>query len=349
MVAEVTAAGGLVGVGNHAAPLHADLSAGQVLGEQAAHVVVDDDDLVHGFLHLLGEQAHSGGAAADAHPGLGDAVDDGSLAGLGNDLDHAVLGLDAQLHLLAVGQLHDGTGHHEAVGAGQAVGAAHVDHLGAVLLGGDHAHHLAAAVDGIAFLADVGVGVQLHGNGGVAQRSLGHDGDHLHAVTDVGDDVRGGTDAGIVGARAHSGDDGTVQLGIMIGDGIVVHHQSAVADQFAVLVGIALAGAGVTHGNMALDRAGRADNALIGGCLGALNRAEFTNAGADAALGAFFFTDDRLAVHDMDSIKGAVLLAQGTALASFQVHNNHGCWPPSFFLFLFPAPGRAGSRSENDF
>ncbi len=55
---------------------------------------------------------------------------------------------------------------------------------------------LAFAVNGVALFADVGVGVELDENAGVAQRSLGDGGDNVNAVALLADDVRSRTDAG---------------------------------------------------------------------------------------------------------------------------------------------------------
>ena len=333
VAAEVTADGALGGVGDNAGPGHADFLAGEMLAEEAGDVVVDDDALVHALLHDVGEQADGGAAAADAHGGLLRAVDDGSDALLADDLDHLGLaglvvgGLDGQLDLLAVGKSDNGAGGGKAaVLCGQTVRAADIDHLGAVFLGMYKADGLAFAVNGVALFADVGVGVELDENAGVAQRSLGNGGDDVNAVALLADDVRSRTDAGIVGARADSGNDGLGNFRIDLDLGLALHDESAVADQTAALVGVALAGAGGADGDLALDGAGMALHDAFG-LFRAVNGSERADAAADVALHAHIRDlDDLLAVRarlDGNGADGAVFRADLALLAFFLIDFQH--------------------------
>ena len=333
VAAEVTADGTLGGVGDNAGPGHADFLAGEMLAEEAGDVVVDDDALVHALLHDVGEQADGGAAAADTHGGLLRAVDDGSDALLADDLDHLGLaglvvgGLDGQLDLLAVGKSDNGAGGGKAaVLRGQTVRAADVDHLGAVLLGMYETDGLAFAVNGVALFADVGVGVELDENAGVAQRSLGDGGDNVNAVALLADDVRSRTDAGVIGARADSGDDGLGNSRIDLDLGLALYDERAVADQTAALVGVALAGAGGANGNFALDGAGMALHHALG-LLGAVDGTERADAAADVALNAHVRdADDFLAVRTRfngNRTDGAVFRANLALLAFFLIDFQH--------------------------
>ena len=161
--------------------------------------------------------------------------------------------------------------------------------------------------------------------GGVAQRGLGDHRDAFHAVPDLGDDVGRGTDAGVVGAGAHGRGDGALQALVGI-DYLVagLHHQLAVAHQLAVLVGVALARAGVAQGDAALHGAVGADGIALAQVGGLGDGSKLTHAGAHAALAALL-VDDGFALHHMDRVQGAVLLAEHTALTGFQIHIDHEC------------------------
>ena len=236
-------------------------------------------------------------------------------------------GLDGQLDLLAVGKSDNGAGGGKAaVLRGQTVRAADVDHLGAVLLGMYETDGLAFAVNGVALFADVGVGVELDENAGVAQRSLGDGGDNVNAVALLADDVRSRTDAGVIGARADSGDDGLGNSRIDLDLGLALYDERAVADQTAALVGVALAGAGGANGNFALDGAGMALHHALG-LLGAVDGTERADAAADVALNAHVRdADDFLAVRTRfngNRTDGAVFRANLALLAFFLIDFQH--------------------------
>ena len=181
--------------------------AGLVLGDDAGDVVVDDDDLVDEAAPLGGEHADGGRAAADAHPPLGDAVDDGRAAGLDGDGGAVV---DGELDRLAVAEREQGGAGGAALGlgaAGQVLDAAEREHLAAVLGGGDVADRLAAGADDGALGAEVAVGVDLHLDAAVAEDRLGDDGDDVGALDLAGDDEGGGLVVGVGGAGADAGDE----------------------------------------------------------------------------------------------------------------------------------------------
>ena len=185
---------------------------------------------------------------------------------------------------------------------------------------------LAFAVNGVALFADVGVGVELDENAGVAQRSLGDGGDNVNAVALLADDVRSRTDAGVIGARADSGDDGLGNSRIDLDLGLALYDERAVADQAAALVGVALAGAGGANGNFALDGAGMALHHALG-LLGAVDGTERADAAADVALNAHVRdANDFLAVRTRfngNRTDGAVFRANLALLAFFLIDFQH--------------------------
>ena len=141
--AEVAAGGRAVALDADAGRLPAEHLAGLVLGDDAGDVVVDDDDLVDEAAPLAREHADRRRAAADPHPLLGDAVDDGRAAGLRDERRAAV---DAELDRLAVAEREEGGAGGAALGlraAGQVPDAAEREHLRAVFGGGDVADRLA--------------------------------------------------------------------------------------------------------------------------------------------------------------------------------------------------------------
>ena len=103
--AEVAAGGRAVAADADAGRAPVEDAAGLVLGDDAGDGVVDDDDLVDEARPLAGEHADRRRAAADAHPGLGDAVDHRRAAGGDGEAGAAV---DRELDRLARAEREQG-------------------------------------------------------------------------------------------------------------------------------------------------------------------------------------------------------------------------------------------------
>ena len=115
------------------------------------------------------------------------------------------------------------------------------------------------------------VGVDLHLGAAIAEDALRHDRDRVHARDLGGDDERGGLVVRIGGAGADRGHEQArfvQQRTIPVGPGAERHQRAALrhralqdhvrvdADQRAVVVGIAVAGAGLARADDAHHRAG---------------------------------------------------------------------------------------------
>ena len=77
--------------------------AGLMFDEHAGDVVVDHHDFIDLAVPLLGKHADGRRAAANPHPLLGYAVDDGRIAGLH---DHGGAAIDGEFDRLAVAEVH---------------------------------------------------------------------------------------------------------------------------------------------------------------------------------------------------------------------------------------------------
>lgn len=138
--------------------------------------------------------------------------------------------------------------------------------------------------------------------------------------------------AGIVGAGAHSCDDGLADLLVHLHLGLGLHHQGTVAHQLAALIGITLAGASGTDRDLALDRAGGALHDTLR-LIVIFDHAERAYAAADIALNALIRnTYIFLAVlfSGNDRSDGAVLHANAALLAQVLLNSQHGPHPPCF-------------------
>ena len=242
---EVAAGRGAAAADADACGAHGEEAAGLVFGQYAGDVVVDDDDLVGVVLPLRPEDADGGTAAADAHAGLGDAVDDGGVAGLDRDGNAAI---DGEGGGALVGQREHGGAGDDALAlaaARQVVDAAEREHLAAVFGGGDVADGLALGADRGAFGAEVAVGVDLHLEAAIAEHAFGDDGDHVDAVHLVADDEGRGFVVGIGCAGADGGERAVRQ-----------QDEGVHAGEAAVHVAVAVAGAGLAGADAAEDGAG---------------------------------------------------------------------------------------------
>ena len=241
---------------------------GLVLGDDAGDVVVYDDDFVDEAGPLRGEHADGCRAAADAHPGLGDAVDDRWVAGGDGEAGAAV---DAEIDRLAGAEREQGVAGGGALGsgaAGEMGDAAEREHLRAIFRGGDVADRLAAGAHGGGLGAEVAVGVDLHPGAAIGEDRLGDDGDDVGAVDLAADDERRGLVVGVGGAGADAGREtaeGAVPVIAGEGDGgaaggerAIENDQRVGADDPPVAVHVAVAGAGLAGGDDAANRAGLA-------------------------------------------------------------------------------------------
>src|SRR5690606_17937172 len=158
------------------APGHAHFRTGQVLGEQSHYMVIQDNGFIHHFAQVGGKHPDGGAAATHPHFGVFHPVNDGTVTYL--KLQHSPVIL-TQGYSLAVTIVDDGPGHHKTGFPGEKVGPADRKHFGTVFLRVHHAHYLAVAPDFGAFLTDKEVGINLHLDPAVAQRSLGDHGHHV--------------------------------------------------------------------------------------------------------------------------------------------------------------------------
>ena len=251
-----------------------------MLAENAGDVVVDDHDLIDLAVPLLGEHADRRRAAADPHALFGHAVDDRRIAGLHH---HRGAAVDRQLDRLAVGEVHQRVAGDAAFllgAAGQMMHAAERQHLRAVFARRDVADRLALRADGRRLRAEIAVGVDLHLDAAIAENALGHDRDHVDAVDLRRHDEGRRLVIGIGGAGADRGDEhvGLVDdLAVPVAAGLERHQPSAMryrslqhdmridAHQFAVVIGIAIAGARRARLDVAHHRTGIAADLVATG------------------------------------------------------------------------------------
>ena len=243
-------------------------------------MVVDHDDFIDLAVPLLGEHADGRRAAADPHALLGDAVDDRGIAGLHH---HGGAAVDRQFDRLAVAQVHQRVAGDAALllgAAGEMMHAAERQHLRAVFAGRDMADRLALRADRRRLRAEIAVGVDLHLDAAIAEDAFGHHGDHVDAVDLGGDDERRRLVIRIGRAGADRGDEDdrlANQLAVPIAAGLERHQPSAMRHrllqhdmridphQFAIVIGIAIAGACRARPDVAHHRAGIAADLVVGG------------------------------------------------------------------------------------
>ena len=240
-----------------------------MLAQHAGDVVVDHDHLVDMVLPLRREHADRRRAAADPHALLEGAVHHRWPVRLNHDGRAAI---DGEFDGFAIAQRHQRVAGDDAfflAAAGEMVNAAQRQHLRAVLRGGDMAHRLALHPDRRLLRPEIAVGVDLHLDAAVAEDPLGHDRDHVDAVMLRGDDEGRGLVIGIGGGGADAGDEGALTLSEFAAPGFAAfderdareiglgqQHQGIDPHQCAILVGIAVAGAGAAGTDAAQDRTG---------------------------------------------------------------------------------------------
>ena len=163
--------------------------------------------------------------------------------------------------------------------AGQMMDAAQRQHLRAVFAGGDVPDGLALRPDRRRLGAEIPIGVDLHLDAAVTEDAFGHHRDHVDAVDLGGHDERRRLVVGIGGAGADGGDENARlvnDLAVPVAGGLERHQPPAMghralqhnmridAHQFAIVIGIAIAGARRARLDVAHDRTGIAAD-LVGG------------------------------------------------------------------------------------
>ena len=283
---EVAAGRRLAAAHADAGGLHVEEAAALVLAQHAGDVVVDHDHLVDMALPLRREHADGGRAAAHAHALLARAVDHRRPVGLHH---HGRAVVDRKLDGLAVAERQQRLAGDDAfllAAADQVMHAAQRQHLRAVLGRGDVAHRLALDAHRRLLGPEIAVGVDLHLDAAVAEDALGHDGDHVDALVLRRHDERRGLVVGIGRGGADAGDEGALASAELAAPGIAAldegdareiglgqQHQWIDAHQLAVLVGIAVAGAGAARPDAAQHRTGiAAHDAGLGFGLGEVRR-----------------------------------------------------------------------------
>ena len=232
--------------------------AGLMFAQDAGDMVIHDDHFVDLAVPLLGEHADRGRTAADPHPFLGDAIDDGRITGLHH---HAGAAVDGEFDRLAVTQIHQRVAGDAAFllrAAGQMMDAAERQHLRAVFAGGDVTDSLALHPDRRGLRPEKSVGVDLHLDAAIAEDAFGHHGDHVDAVDLRRHNERRRFVVGIGGAGAdgrHENAGLVDELAVPVADGLERHDPPAMGHralqhnmgidthQFAVMIGVAVAGA----------------------------------------------------------------------------------------------------------
>ena len=231
-------------------------------------------------LPLRREHADGGRAAAHPHALLARAVDDRRPVGLDH---HGRAAVDRELDGLAVAERQQRFAGDDALllaAAGQVMHAAQRQHLRAVFRRGDVAHRLALDAHRRLLGPEIAVGVDFHLDAAVAEDALGHDGDHVDAVVPGRHDEGRRLVVGIGRGGADAGDEGALALAELAapggaaldeGDarqvGLGQQHQRIDAQKLAVLVGIAVAGAGAARPDAAQHGTGIAAHdagALLG-------------------------------------------------------------------------------------
>ena len=249
--------------------LHVEEGTALMLAQHAGDVVVDHDHLVDMVLPLRREHADGRRAAAHPHALLERAVHDRRPVGLNHDRRAAV---DGEFDGLAIAQRQQRVAGDDALllaAAREMMDAAQRQHLRAVLGRGDVAHRLALHPHRRLLGPQVAVGVDLHLDAAVAEDPLGHDRDHVDAVMLRGDDEGRGLVVGIGGGGADAGDEGALALPQFAAPGVAAldegdageiglgqQHQRIDPHQRAVLVGVAVAGAGAAGADAAQDGTG---------------------------------------------------------------------------------------------
>ena len=182
--------------------------AGLVFGQHSGDVIVDDDDFIHLAEPLLRKHADRGRSAADTHAFFLHAVDDRRLVGLHDRWWRRRRSSARQLC-----RCRDSAGCRRyavpslAAAAGQVTHAAERQHLRSVFVGGDVADGLTLRAHGAAFGAEMPVGIDFQLDAAVAENSLGHDRDHIHASDFGRNDERSGLVVGIGRAGTNRGDE----------------------------------------------------------------------------------------------------------------------------------------------
>ncbi len=201
---------------------------------------------------------------------------------------HGRAAVDRELDRLAVAELHQRVAGDAALllrSAGEMVDAAERKHLRAVFAGRDMTDRLALRAHGRGFRTEIAVGVDLHLDAAIAEDAFGHDRDHVDAVDLRGHDEGRRLVVGIGGSgtdrgheRARSVDD----LAVPVATGLKRHQPAAMRDralqddvridahQLAIVVGVAIAGAGRARLDVAHHRAGIAADLVGNGtrCVG---------------------------------------------------------------------------------
>ncbi|MFK4603852.1 hypothetical protein ABIF57_003304 [Bradyrhizobium diazoefficiens] len=157
--------------------------------------------------------------------------------------------------------------------------AAERQHLRAVFAGGDVADRLALRAHGRGLRAQIAVGVDLHLDAAIGEDSLGDDGHHVDAVDFRRDDERCRLVVRIGRARTDRGDEGrgfVDDLAVPVfraaerhklaamRNGALQDHVRIDANELAVVIGIAIAGARRARLDVAHHRTGIAAD-LVGG------------------------------------------------------------------------------------
>ncbi len=254
--------------------------AGLMLGEHAGDVVIDHDHLVDLAEPLLGEHADRRRAAADAHALFHRAVDDGRAARLHDDAGAAI---DRHLDRLAVAEIEQRLAGDAAfffAAMRQMIDAAEREHLRAVFAGRDVPDRLAGNAHGSAFRPEIAVGVDLQLHAAIGVDALGDDGHHVDAVDLRGDDERRRLVIGIGRAGADRGherrrraDNAAIPIGGLFEErhdraafdhGALKQDMRIDADELAVAIGVAVAGAEHARLDEAHDRTGIAADLVVG-------------------------------------------------------------------------------------
>jgi hypothetical protein len=176
-----------------------------MFGEHAGDVIVHDHDLIEQPEPLLRENADGRRAAADAHPGLALAVDDGRRPRLNHQLRAAI---DRKIYRLFITQRSHELARCAALllaTAREVMNTADREHLRAVLRRRDVTDEFAVEADVGLFRPKKPVGIDLQFEAAIAEDALGHDGDDVHLRMATRHDERRRLVIRIGGSRAHAG------------------------------------------------------------------------------------------------------------------------------------------------
>jgi hypothetical protein len=180
--------------------------------------------------------------------------------------------------------------------------AAEREHLRAVFAGRDVADRLTLRAHGRRLRAKIAVGIDLHLDAAIGEDALGHDRDHVDAV-DLGRHDEGRRLViGIGGAGTDRGDEHVRlvdDLAIPVASGLERHQPPAMLDralqhdmridahQFAVVVGIAIAGPRRSRLDVAHHRTGIAADLVANRGRGISHREQAWSQGGGASYPAF--------------------------------------------------------------